>query len=243
MVGALTLALIIRTLTGGLEIGVLPVVEYLSTLWNGAFFATAFVTLVFAIMDRVNEGKDLQELVDFEKFDLNDLPELAEEEKEPSIAGSVFEIVMGVVGLAFFTYIINTGGQLPIFASVASKMVQVHVFTDGFMRFVPLMMALTGLGIARSATLLAQGRQTSLTAWWQISSEIASLVLTAFLLSAFPLITAEAFRSFSFTAAWDFIRVDAGVNIGLRVVLILSVVGTLVEIVRAVIREVRKPAG
>jgi hypothetical protein len=243
VVGALTLSLIIRTLTGGLEIGVLPVVEVLGTLWNGAFSAAAFVTLVFAIMDRINEGKDLEELADLDKFDFNDLPELEEEEKEPTIAGSIFEIVMGVIGLAFCTYILNSGGMLPIFSSTTSKMVQAQVFTNGFMRFVPLMMALTGLGIAHSATLLAQNRRTSLTTWWQIGSEIASMILTAFMLGAFPLITILGFQPLLSAAAWDFIRVDSGVNIGLRVILILSMVGSLVDIVRAVIREARNPAG
>jgi hypothetical protein len=121
--------------------------------------------------------------------------------------------------------------------------VQTRVFTQGFMSFVPLMMALTGLGIARSATLLAQGRRTRLTAWWRIGSEIASIVLTVFLLGAFPLITVQGFQSLPFPAAWDFIRTDAAFNIGLKVILILSMVGSLVDIVRALIREIRNPAG
>jgi hypothetical protein len=240
---ALTLALIIRTLAGGLAIGVQPVVEVLGTLWSGAFSAAAFVTLVFAILERVNQGRDLEELADLDKFDLNDLPDLGEEEKEPTIAGNIFEIVMCVIGLAFLTYIFNSGGQLPIFTNLASKMVQVRVFTEGFMGFVPLMMALTGLGIARSATLLVQRHRTSLTAWWRIGSEIASIVLTVFLLGAFPLITVQGFQSLPFPAAWDFIRTDSAINIGLKVILILSMVGSLVDIVRALIREVRNPAG
>ena len=243
VIGALTLALIIRTLAGGLTIGVLPVMEFLGTLWGGAFSAAAFVTLVFAILERVNQGRELEELADLEKFDLDDLPDLGEAEKEPTIAGNVFEIVMGVIGLAFCTYILNSGGQLPIFGSVGGKLVQTQVFTSGFMRFVPLMMALTGLGIARTATLLVQGHRTSLTAWWQIGSEIAGIVLTVFMLGAFPLISAEVFRSLPFPAAWDFIRTDAGINIGLRVILIFSMVVSLVDIVRALIREVRNPAG
>jgi hypothetical protein len=243
VIGALTLALIIRTLAGGLAIGVLPVVEYLGTLWSGAFFAAAFVTLVFAILERVNQGRELEELADLDKFDLEDLPDLGEEEKEPTIAGNVFEIVMGVIGLAFCTYILYSGGQLPIFGSVGGKLVQTQVFTGGFMRFVPLMMALTGLGIARSAILLVQGHRTSLTAWWRICAEIASIVLTVFLLGSFPLITVLGFQSLPFPASWDFIRVDSGVNIGLKVILILSMVGSLVDIVRALIREVRNPAG
>jgi hypothetical protein len=243
VIGALTLALIIRTLAGGLAIGMQSVVEVLGMLWSGAFSAAAFVTLVFAILERVSQGRDLEELADLDKYDLDDLPDLGEEEKEPTIAGNVFEIVMGVIGLAFCTYILNSGGQLPIFTNLASKMVQVRVFTLGFMRFVPLMMALTGLGIARSATLLVQGRRTSLTAWWRIGSEIAGIVLTVFLLGAFPLITAEVFRSLPFPAAWDFIRTDTGINIGLKGILILSMVGSLVDIVRLLVREVRNPVG
>jgi hypothetical protein len=241
VVGALTLALVIRTLAGGTPGGVFPFVEYLATLWNGAFSAAAFVTLMFAIMERVNVGRHLQDLDEMEKFDVSDLPELAEEEKEPSIAGRVIEIVLGVVGLAFFTYIYNSGGLLPFIFNFGAGVVQSRVFMDGFMRFVPLMMVFGGLSIARSATLLVQGRRTPFTDWWQVASELGSVVLTIFMLGAFPLITAQGFLSLPALASMDLARVDAGVNLGLRIILILSIAGTLVDSFRVIFRGFKRP--
>ncbi len=243
VVGALTLALVIGALAGNPIGGKFPALEYLSTLWNGAFMSAAFVTLVFAIMERVNEGKDLEELAELDKFDAKDLPELAETESRFSAAGSIFEIVLGVLGLAFFTYIIRTGGMIPFVSSMGEAVQQARVFLDGFMRFVPAMMVFTGLGIARNATLLAQGRRTSLTNWWEVVTEAASGVVTVLMLAAFPLVTTGGFQKFFTAAEWDFARIDAGVNLGLRIILILGLIGSVVDIMRATIREVRQPAG
>ncbi len=243
VVGALTLALIIRALSGEIEAGLLPVMEYLGTLWNGAFLAAASITLVFAILERVNEGKDLEELAELEKFDLNDLPDLSEIEKEPTFASMVFEIVVGVLGLAFFTYIYNSGGRLPLFGAEGDSLTQARLFTDGFMRFVPFMMAVTGLEVSRSATQLTQGHQTSLTVWWDIATKAANFVLAILLLGAFPLLSTAGLQALLFTAGWDFTRVNSGVDTGLRVILILSLVGMTVEIIKTLIREIRNPAG
>jgi hypothetical protein len=242
VVGALTLSIIIGTLAGnGVGSGV-PILEYLATLWNGAFAAAAFVTLTFAIIERVSEGKEIEELKEFEKFTADDLPELDETDKQPTIPGTVFEMVMGVIGLAFFTYIFNNNGQLPIFENPSSKIAVVRIFTDNFMRFVPAMMAITGLEVARNATLLAQGRHSSLTNWWQIIMEGANIMLAVFLLRSFPLIALEGFQSLPFAADWDFTQIQSGVNIGLKVILILSILGTGVETLRRLYREARSPA-
>jgi hypothetical protein len=242
VVGALILSIIIRTLTGEAGSSNIPVLEYLATLWNGAFSAAAFVTLTFAIIERVNEEKEIEELAEFEKFSVDALPDLGEAEKQPTIPGTVLEIILGVIGLAFFTYILNNSGQLPIYINLDERMTLGRVFTDNFLRFVPVMMAITGLEVARSATLLAQERQNSLTTWWHIILEGANMVVSVFLLRSFPLIMLEGFKALPLPADWDFVRIEAGVNTGLKVIIILSLVGTGIEIIRRVYLEARNPA-
>jgi len=241
VLGALLLSIIIGTLTGETTNTGFPFWEYLGTLWNGAFMAAAFVTLVFAIMERVNAEKDIEELKEFEQFKLENLPELAAEDKNPSLPENIFEIIFGVIGLAFFTYIINSGGCLPIFWNRESQH-SILIFTESFMRFVPIMMALSGLEIARSATLAAQARHSSVTNWWHIFTQVASMVLTGFLLGSFPLITLEGFSSQPFTAGWDIARIDNGVHLGLKIIMILSLIGSGVEIIRRLFREVSNTA-
>ena len=122
------------------------------------------------------------------------------------------------------------------------KVALIPVFTGNFLRFMPFMMAVTGLEVARSATLLAQGRQSSLTSWWHIITQGANMVLSVFLLRAFPLITVAGFKTLPLRADWDFARIEMGVNTGLRVIIILSLVGTGIDIIRRVYREAKNSA-
>jgi len=242
VVGALTLSIIIESLTGnGVGSGI-PILEYMATLWNGAFSAAAFVTLTFAIIERVNEDKEIEELKEFEKFSVENLPEIDDTNKQPTTPGTVFEIVMGVIGLAFFTYVLNNNGQLPTYINLASKMTQVRVFTDNFLQFFPVMMAITGLEVARNAMLLVQGRQSSLTNWWHVIMEGAHVVLSVFLLRSFPLIMLKGFQPLFVTAEWDLAQIEPGINTGLKVIIILSLIGTGVEIIRHVFQEAKNPA-
>lgn len=242
VVGALTLSIIIESLTGnGVGSGI-PILEYMATLWNGAFSAAAFVTLTFAIIERVNEDKEIEELKEFEKFSVENLPEIDDTNKQPTTPGTVFEIVMGVIGLAFFTYVLNNNGQLPTYINLASKMTQVRVFTDNFLQFFPVMMAITGLEVARNAMLLVQGRQSSLTNWWHVIMEGAHVVLSVFLLRSFPLIMLKGFQPLFITAEWDLAQIEPGINTGLKVIIILSLIGTGVEIIRRLFQEAKNPA-
>lgn len=242
VMGALTLAIIIGALTGSRPETGFPFWEYLGTLWNGAFMAAAFVTLVFAIMERVNTGKEIDELKELEQFKVENLPELSEDKKGPSRVESIFEIVFGLLGLAFFTYLLNNNGAFPVYVNPAEKLGQVTIFTDNFLRFVPAMMALAGIDIARSATLLAQDRHTSLTNWWHILSQVAHVILTGLLLGAFPLISLDWMKDFALTTGWDFAAIENGANLGLKVILVLAIIGSVVEIVKWTIRELRNPA-
>lgn len=242
VVGALILSIIIKTLIGETDGAAFPALEYLGTLWNGVFSAAAFVTLTFAIIERVNEEKEIAELAEFDLFNADDLPELGEADKEQSITETVLEVVFGVIGLAFFTYILNNNGLFPIKFSPMEKVAFIPIFTDSFLRFMPFMMAVTGLEVARSATLLAQGRESSITNWWHVFTQGANMVLSVFLLRVFPLITVAGFKTLPLPANWDFARIETGVNTGLKVIIILSLVGTGFDIIRRVYRQAKNSA-
>jgi hypothetical protein len=242
VLGALTLSLVIRAFTGDLSGGAAPALDFIASLWNGAFIAAAFITLIFAIMERVNPDEVAKELKDFELFNPSDLPDLSDEDKEPNAAETVFEIIFGVLGLAFFTYLYSSGGHLPIFGAAQDGMAETRFFTDNFMRFLPFMIALSGLEISRSAAVLVQGRRTLLTDWWHICTQVANLVLIIFLLNAFPLFTLEGLINQPFASGWDAARVEAGVNTGLRVAMALGLFGTLIELGKQLYRQFTRPA-
>ena len=244
--GALTLSFVITTVIGGVPFTGKLVLELLGSIWSGVLSAGAFVTLVFAIIEYIAKDKeigDLEELNNLEKFNINDLPELAEEDKDPSVAGTIFEIVMGVIGMAFITFIYNNNGSIPLVKNPQSAVQTVQIFTENFLRFVPVMLALAGLGVARSSLLLAQGRHTSLSNWWRICLKAANIVYSFLLLQAFPLITLIGIQALPNAPDIGYAGITNIINTGFRVILILSIIGDTIEMIRYLYREISSPAG
>jgi len=241
--GALAISYVITTVIGGVLFTGKLVLELLGSIWSGVLSAGAFVTLVFAIIEHHTRDKDIEELKDLEKFNINDLPELAEEEKDPSVAVIIFEIVMGVIGMAFLSFIYNNGGMIIFIKNPQSSAQVVQIFTENFLRFVPTMLALAGLDVARSSLLLAQGQRTSLSNWWRICLKAANIVLTFFLLQAFPLFTLTGVQALPNAPDIGYANITNGINIGFRVIFALSIVGNAIELIRYLYREITSPAG
>ncbi len=244
VIGALTLAFLIGTLTGTDMGGWKAALNYVSSLFNGAFMAAAWVTLVFAIIERASEGKELAELQDeFEKFKPEDLPNLNEDQKKPSTTGMIADIVASTLGLLFFTYLLGSQGSFPIYINPWEKLGQVQIFTDNFLRFVPAMMAIAGVEIARNALHLVWGRRTAVTDGLYYLTEGAHIVLSAFLLGAFPLISLEFMREFIGMAGWNSQQVQNGVDIFIRIGLILSIFGSVVNIIKRIVKTLKGTQG
>ena len=161
--GGLTLSLIISTVVSEPASPTLNAIEFIGSLWSGLLSAAGAVTIVFAIIERATQGKTIEEIEELNKFKVSDLPELPEYEKKFSPVGTSIEIILGVLGILFFTYIQNINGQVPFFINPGSNVKMVRFFTDNFMPFVPVILALTGLDIARNITLLVQSKHSALT--------------------------------------------------------------------------------
>jgi len=238
--GALTLSMVISAIAGGVENVWLSGLEYLGAIWSGVLSAGAMITLVFAIIERSTEGKTIEELEEFYKFDVNNLPELPVEEKQPSKAGLIAETILGVIGIMFFSYIQSSNGDVPYFVNPSSGMQTIPFFTENFVNFIPFIIALAGLDIARNATILVRGYHSALTNWWEIITKGASIVLNVFLLQSLPLITLQGFVNL--TGVEVFQDMEKWNNTGIAIVLGLAIFGTIIEIIRKIVREVRGPA-
>ena len=240
VIGALTLSTIITAVTGETVIGWLAILEYLGAIWSGMLSTAGSITLVFAIIERAAQSKPIKEIEELQELKLSDLPELPEEEKEVSRVGTTIEITLGVIGLAFFTYIQTTGGLVPYFINPGTEMQSVRLFTDNFVQFIPVILALGGLEVARNITLLAQGHHSSLTNWWHILAESASVVMMAFLISSLPLITLGAFQDIFGNDS--FAQLESLANMGLAIAMGLGIFGNIVDVIRKTVREIRNPA-
>ena len=241
VIGALTLSFIINSVIGEISITWLAVLEYLGTIWSGMLSTVGSITLVFAIIERVGEGKEIKELDELQEFNLPSLPELPTDEKKPGKIGLSIEIALGIIGIAFFTYVNNTGGYVPYFINPQTEMQHVQVLTDNFLQYVPLILALAGLDLTRNIMLLVLGYHSALTNWWQICTQSAQVVMMAFMIKSLPLITLGAFRKIG-AADFDFVHIESLANTGIAIGMAVGMVGTSIEIIRKVIREVRSPS-
>ena len=240
VIGALTLSTIINSVIGETINIWSTVLEYLGTIWSGALSAGGSITLIFALIERFGEGKEIKEIDELQEFKLHDLPELSAEDKEPGKIGLSIEIALGIIGIAFFTYVNNTGGFVPYFLNPQAEMEMVRLFTDNFLQYVPLILALAGLDLTRSITLFVQGYQSSLTNWWQICTQSAHVFMMAFMLKSLPLITLDAFLSIG-AVDLDFAHLESLANTGIAIAMAVGIVGTSIDIIRKVIREIRSP--
>jgi len=114
-------------------------------------------------------------------------------------------------------------------------------FTDSFLRYVPLILVLAGLDLARNVMLLVQGYHSALTNWWQICTQGAHAVMMAFMLKSLPLITLDVFRMVG-AADMDIAHLESLANTGIAIAIAVGMVITTIDTLRKVIREIRKPS-
>lgn len=239
VVGGISLSLIIAAVVGNPSTPTVNALEFIGSLWSGLLSAAGAVTIVFAVIERATQGKTIEEIEELNEFKISELPELPEDEKKFSPIGISIEIALGILGILFFTYIQNTKGQVPFYLNPGSNGKMVQFFTDNFMPFVPVILALTGLDIARNITLLVQSQHSALTNWWNIGSRVANVVLNIFMISALPLVTLDFFREITSTA--DLARFENLANTGLGIAIGLGILGGIIEIITKSIREIRNP--
>jgi len=117
----------------------------------------------------------------------------------------------------------------------------VQLFTDNFLQYVPLILALAGLDLTRSGMLLAQGYHSSLTNWWHICTQSAHVILMGFMIKSLPLISLDGSSTFG-GADLDFAQLGSLANTGIAIGMAVGIVGTTIEIIRKVIKEIRSPS-
>ena len=219
--------------------------SFLGSAWSGALSAFGVVTLIFAGIERAAEDKSWDEMEDFEElkemnaYKASELPQLPQREKKFDRPETIFEIIFGMIGLAFLTYLHASGGAFPLRSSAGESAQFIQIFTDNYLPLIPFAMGITGLELARSTTLFVQGHHSGLTNWWQISTQIANVILMGFVLNAMPIITLTLLNE-----VWlnlDIANLDATVNTGISILIGLGIVGTIIDISIRTYREIKEP--
>jgi len=240
VLGALTLSMIISNIVEFSGSVWQVMLEYLGTLWSGGLSVVGVITLIFAIIERTTEGKNIEEIEELKELKISELPQLPEKEKTVDRIGTSLEILVNILGMIFFIYIQKTGGLVPAWGNANSSSQMVRLFTENFIPFIPFSLGLTGLEISRNTILLVQGYHNALTNWWNIAQKIADCVLMVFLISALPLISLDFFRVLEETSALA--QYEAQANTGLGVLMGLGIFGNIVELIKQIGREIRNPS-
>ena len=105
------------------------------------------------------------------------------------------------------------------------------------------MLAVGGFEVARSSLLLVQGKHTSVSNWWLVCIKAANIIYTILMLRAFPLISLTGVQSLPNAPELGYAGISNGVNLGIRIIMGISIIGNLVEAIKTLYREVTKPAG
>lgn len=246
VVGAVLLSSVVTTVLGSPQSVWHVIGNFLGSAWSGALSALGVVTLIFAGIERAAEDKSWEDFKDFEElkemneYKASELPQLPEKEKKFSRAESIFEIIFGIIGLAFLTYIQSSGGTLPFRTNPETAVRNVQIFTANYLPLIPFAMAITGLELARSITMLVQGHHSALTNWWQIATQIANVIMMGFVLKAMPIITLVALKDV-FTSA-DLVKLTSLANTGLSVLMGLAIFGTIIDTAVKIYREIKNPS-
>ena len=245
VVGALLLSNVITTILGTPDSFWQVLGNFLGSAWSGALSAFGMITLIFAGIERATEGKSWEDMKDFEElkeineYKSSELPQLPLREKKFDRVGTVFEIIFGMIGLAFLTYIQSSGGAIPFRINAGEGLQNIQVLTENYLPLIPFALAITGLELARSITLFVQGHHSGLTNWWNIAAQVANVILVGFILKAMPIITLEGLN-----AVWpnaNLSNLESLANTGLSVLLGLAIFGTIIDVIVKVYREIKEP--
>lgn len=196
----------------------------LSNILSTAIAAFGYVVLTFAIIERTVPNLGLKE-EDFinEKWDP---ASLANEPDPDSVKRSdlIAEIVFTFIGLA----IINEIFYIPI-------------FSDEFRKFVPWINALFVTEILLDIYLLRKAAWDTATRAVKIVMEVGTIVVAIIILQTPNIIgfTAEAFENNPENSSLDFDAIMAIFNLSVSIVLIIVIIVSSIELIKAAIRLIR----
>lgn len=131
------------------------IAEMIAATVSGAFQGFAWVTIIFAIMERIN-NKGCENAAK-RKWNVSELPKIPKKEEliKPSdpIAGIVFSVVFLIVFCFAYRYIgayFSDGGSVKV----------IPVFSEQFQNFIPLIVALFCFSVLKESLKLIAGKWT-----------------------------------------------------------------------------------
>jgi len=145
----------------------------LADLWSAAFSAAGTITLIFAVLDRSRVHLRLDN-----KWDPNSLPPVRKQERKPSLASTIAELVFGFFGLIWLLLLPHYRGLI---LGPAESFLKGSPMWHAF--YVPILL-LAVAALLRTAITLAQPQWTWFPPLTQLLQTVATLIILSFILNA-----------------------------------------------------------
>lgn len=190
---------------------------------QAAIMALGNIVVIFAVLERLYPDTKIEELEEGKMWD----PESLRKEPEPDSVKRgdlIAEVIFTLIGLAFLNGVFNT-----------------PVFGEGFAKFIPWINGIFLVEIVLDVFLLRQAVWTIPTRIVKILIESASIVIAVILLRTPDVIgfTAEAFKYVPENSSVDLEMFMGIFNLGISIALIVVIIVSSVEVVKAAIGLVK----
>jgi hypothetical protein len=206
------------------------IAQLLGGIFSSLFTGFGIVTLVFASIERtspeewkVKIGKD---------WTPDDLL-TQEDRKSIKVIELAFEITFTLIFIVLLNFFLD---RIGIYYLDENRWVSAPILNDNFLRYVPWLTAANVLSIALNLFLIRQG-------YWDKRATIAKLLINAFTIvinfatiigPEVITITSTAWQKLNFDITATAQEVSRGMNIGLDILLGLSIFGVVVESIKMI---------
>jgi hypothetical protein len=184
VMGAVLLGIAISSVLGLISEEGIVWYEYLgsclATLFSGEFMAFAWVTLIFAIIER--RGLNVKELVP--DWDIASLPPVSTHEVSIPIWGPIAEIVFTI----FIMLIFLLSPQLIGAYSIDNGVTIIPVFDlDAIRAVMPLILLCLGVGILKNIWELVDGKYSIRYSFFTLGVDVIEIILTIIIFKGFKI--------------------------------------------------------
>ncbi len=220
----LLISFVVSFIASGMENIVSTAWSLLSAIWQGGLSAFAFITIIFAIIERVSDHSfDTDDESEWNPYDLAPVKEKDRSRiKKPElVAGIVFHLFI-IVLFNFFPHWIggvNTLGEGSTF---------LPILAPEFAVYIPFLTAYWSLTILLKLFLLRQGRWQRSSRWIEFGLSLFGLFITFSIATGGPITT----------ISW----IDTLVRFGLWISLIIGSIEAVIQFFRLLQGEPKKPS-
>ncbi|MEX1308559.1 MAG: hypothetical protein AB1Z19_08530 [Eubacteriales bacterium] len=217
---------------------ILSLAGFLGSAFTACLTAVGSVTIIFMLIERFGDKDKLNKEIGSD-WDPKELAEMPEEKDKVTVIGPIITILFALIWAVFInTYARMGSGVFPVYSGAVTFVMPVFD-----MDVVRTILPLWNLGIAVTVVtqliLLKQGRWTVSSRIADVVGQLVSIVTFILLLNLTPLFDIPSINSiadFNIVAG----QFDYWYYISLKILLVLTIIGTLTNTVKAVMTGMRK---